>query len=159
MSSKPPPPGWWQASDGKWYPPKSKASPRVEHLPPPSATEEPAKKPSGCLLAIFGALLLVVVVVIAGRGGGNNEHSEADASAQLACRHFRNVAADYSAGLLTMTELRGKLQEVNDDASVSQEPGIASSARGMLAAITAGDDAALATQVIAMSRACDQAGV
>lgn len=60
-----------------------------------------------------------------------------DASADLACTHFRNVAADAGAGILAYDELREKLQEVYDDARYSEEPGIAEGAERMLADATA----------------------
>jgi len=101
-------------------------------------------------LGVIGVLLLVASC------GGNED--EPDGGARLACMHFRNVAADYSDGVLTIDELRDKLAEVEDDASVSEEPGIASAARAMLAAITQGDMDGLAEQIPQFDAACKIAG-
>lgn len=87
-------------------------------------------------------------------GGGPGS----DASASLACTHFRNVAADYSEGLLTVPELRTKLQEVHSDASVSTNPGIAEGARDMLAAITRQDLDAFNPAVRRFGDACRAVG-
>lgn len=157
MSDTPGGPGWWQASDAKWYPPQP---PRAAPPPPGPAPvlAEPAKRRrfgcGGVLLAGLGVLVLLYAL-----GSLNGDDDDADASAELACRHFRNVAADYSDGHLTLVELRDKLVEVNDDAQYSDEPGVASSASLMLAAITAANLEELATHVAAMGRACDRAGL
>jgi hypothetical protein len=100
---------------------------------------------------VLGAVMLVVAVACGDDG--------ADASATLACGHFRNVARDQTDGLLTRSELRGKLAEVERDARFSEEPGIARAARDMVAAATAGDDAALAEAVTRFGSACESAGV
>lgn len=120
-----------------------------------TAEEEPAaaKPKSGCgtvLLVVIG-LALALAIYGAVRGGSDDEP---DAGAKLACRHFRNVARDFSDGVLTVPEFRDKLKEVDDDASVSEEPGIASGARRMLAAVTAMDDAELADAVTDFGDAC-----
>lgn len=52
----------------------------------------------------------------------------------------------YVTGLLTDAELREKLQEVHDDARVSDVPGIASNARAMLAGATSGSVPASAVE-------------
>lgn len=51
-------------------------------------------------------------LALVGCNSSSTGGSEGDASADLACTHFRNVAVDASAGILTDAELRGKLQEV-----------------------------------------------
>jgi hypothetical protein len=82
---------------------------------------------------------------------------EADASAQLACRHFRNVMGDLE--ILSGAELREKVQEVHDTARVSEEPGVAPAAREMLAAATADDGDRFLTAVGDMHEACLGAGL
>jgi hypothetical protein len=82
---------------------------------------------------------------------------EADASAQLACRHFRNVMGDFD--VLTVPELRAKLQEVHETASVSVEPGVAEHARGLLSAVTAEDGDAFLVEAQRLSDACAAAGL
>jgi hypothetical protein len=83
----------------------------------------------------------------------------ADASAELACTHFRDVARDYSAGVLTLSEFRTKVQEVWKDAQYSDTPGIAGGARGLLADLTAGHYDHAAKMVTRLARACTAAGV
>ena len=63
----------------------------------------------------------------------------ADAGAQLACEHFRNVVKDAGAGILTLAEERTKIQEFYDSAKVSSNAGISDNAQAMLATITSGD--------------------
>lgn len=96
-------------------------------------------------LALVGLLAL-------GACGGS---AEADSGALLACSDFRSAARDSNDGLLTDEELRGKLKDIESNASVSEEPGVASSARAMLAAATAGDVDGLAVAVERMADACD----
>jgi hypothetical protein len=82
---------------------------------------------------------------------------EADASAQLACRHFRNVMGDLE--ILSTPELREKIGEVHENANVSQEPGVAPAAREMLAAATADDGDRFMTAIGDMHNACTDAGL
>jgi hypothetical protein len=72
--------------------------------------------------------------------------------AELACEHFRNIAGDFSAGLLTDSELREKLKEVYDNSIIAGSR-IRRAAQDMLAASTAGDDGALADAVTRMAEA------
>jgi hypothetical protein len=106
-------------------------------------------------------LLLSVVLVLPACGGQESEvepaAQEADASAFVACRHFRNVMGDVD--ILSPEELRVKVQEIHDKARVSEEPGVAESARGMLAAATADDGEAFMMSVGQMSDACREAGL
>ena len=100
------------------------------------------RRPTGCgvLSGVMRRWWVASAAVLALVGcTSSNGNGDADGSASLACQHFRNVAADYSDEILTMDELRDKLKEVDGDAQYSTEPGVASSARAMLAAITAGD--------------------
>lgn len=98
----------------------------------------------------------MAVVVLAACGG---DDGEPDASAKLACRDFRNVAADVSAGIVADSELRGKMQIIHENAEVSEEPGIASNATAMLAAATDFDDDELARAVTAFGSACEDLGL
>lgn len=95
-------------------------------------------------------MVLAVSLLLLGACGSDG----ADSSAVLACRDFRSVVRDAQAGVLTDTELRDKLKGVEDTASVSEEPGVASSAREMLAAATAGNTEALAAAGDGMAEAC-----
>lgn len=86
-------------------------------------------------------------------GGGNEERSQSS----LACDHFRNMAADVSDGVLTDSEIREKLKEVDENASIAT-PEVQEAARGMLSAITAGDYKALGRETRRMDAACQDAG-
>jgi hypothetical protein len=101
-----------------------------------------------------GAAAVALVVALVAFTGGDDEPVEpapgfiddsppaaqpSDASARLACEHFRNVAGDVTAGILTGPELREKLQEVHETARVSENEGIASGAQAMLAGATSGE--------------------
>lgn len=89
-------------------------------------------------LALLTALGLGIGMASDRPDRGSTTSSRGDASARLACDHFRQVAADYRDGVLTGDELRIKLQEVHDNARVSDVPGIASNGREMLAGATSG---------------------
>lgn len=78
-----------------------------------------------------------------------------DASAELACTHFRNVAADVSDGLLTDQEMRGKLKEVNDTASVSEYLPVRKAARNLLASVTTGTTDEAVRAIEKMGEACN----
>lgn len=110
--------------------------------------------------------MLVVVVLGVAVGvlwsafGGDDENEGPDAGAQLACVHFTNVIRDASDGVLTDAELRDKLKEVADDASVSAEPGVADAARRLLAAATPPLNVdGYAVAMGDLLDACDSAGI
>ena len=81
------------------------------------------------------------------------EHRES----RLACEHFRNVAQDAADGVLTVPELREKLQEVEGNASIAT-PAVQEAARETLAAITSGSPEDMEAAVQALSQACSEAG-
>ena len=111
-------------------------------------------------LIVIGVLVLAAIVVVGiSVANSNDDEGDPDASAELACGHFRNVAGDIAAGVLTDAEVREKLQEVDRSASVSEEAGIASGARAMLAAVTRGDLAALTEAVGDFGDACRDLGL
>ena len=85
--------------------------------------------------------------------------TSADASAELACGHFRNVVSDINDGLLTPGEVRVKIQEVYDTASVSENAGIADGARSMLAAATADNGPEFLLAMNGFADSCRAAGV
>lgn len=89
-------------------------------------------------------------------GGGTGEVSGGgdDASAELACRDFRHVAADANAGLIAGYELRGKIQMIYDNARYSSDAEIRSQGEAMLRAATAGDDGALGRAIGRFDAAC-----
>lgn len=81
-----------------------------------------------------------------------------DQSAEMACDNFRVLAGDVQDNQLTTDEMRSAMQEVEGQASRSDDEGLASSAREMVAAITAGDDDRLAAAVADVDEACTDAG-
>jgi hypothetical protein len=83
---------------------------------------------------------------------------KADGSAQLACVHFRNVINDALKGILTDDELRAKIKQVYDTASVSENTGIPDGAQALLAAATSGDADAFNAAAIALDSACTAVG-
>jgi hypothetical protein len=99
------------------------------------------------------AVVLALALSACGASG-----DEPDSAAFLACRSFRSMADDVNAGRLAVTELRGKIQGIESNASVSEEPGIARGASDMLAAATASDDRALSESVTSFEASCTAAG-
>lgn len=84
---------------------------------------------------------LVVVAVLLFLAACSGDGSGSDASATAACTHFKNVAADAGSGILNDAEFRGKLKEIYDSASVSEDAQLRDAARGMLASVTEGSPA------------------
>lgn len=89
----------------------------------------------------------------------SDSSSGASASAELACEHFRNIMGDVSDGVLTDSELREKLKEVDSDAYVADEADIVAASRDMLAAATTGGVSDLTVAVTDMDSACENAGL
>jgi hypothetical protein len=85
--------------------------------------------------------------------------SSGDSSTRVSCSHFRDITSDISKGILSDTEIRSKMQEVYDSASISSDPGIPGGGQALLSAATAGDSTALALAISAFSTACQNAGV
>jgi hypothetical protein len=72
-------------------------------------------------------------------GGGTASYNADD---KMACQHAHNILVDVNEGILTVSELRGKISEVRDDA---ETPAVKKAATEMLAAITSGSGVASAT--------------
>jgi hypothetical protein len=102
---------------------------------------------------------LLFSLLAAGCGGSESAQSGPDASARVACEHFRNVAGDVAAGILTDEELRAKVKEVYSAASVTKEPGMADAARQLLSAATEGDPDRLLLNFQLFDAECDEAGL
>lgn len=96
--------------------------------------------------------MVVAAACSSGGAGGDASGGGGDASAQLACREFYQLANDVD--LLTSDEQRERVQGIWDKAEVSATPGIADAARRMLAAITANDMDSLERAVSDMDIAC-----
>ena len=72
---------------------------------------------------------------------------------------FGDDSAPQQAQPTARSELRGKLQDVNRDASVSESAAIRTGARAMLAAVTADDGEALLSSAKQFSDACRSFGL
>lgn len=118
-------------------------------------TSSTATKGRGCLVAIL-VPALAFGLWIALRPEKSESEKQEDSSS-LACGHFRDVARDYSQGVLTLDELRDKLGEVRDD-SVIATPRVQAAATAMMARITAGDLDGLSPAVEEMGAACAATG-
>lgn len=81
-----------------------------------------------------------------------------DGGAFLACREFNDSGRDYVAGAITFGEMRDKMKGIESNASVSDEVGIASNAREMLVAATAGDQPAFEAAGLRFIDACAAVG-
>lgn len=104
-----------------------------------------------------GWMLVALVVAGCGTPASGTSDDGGDASARLACREFRGFAGD--ADLLTMVELRDRLQAVHDRAEVSETSGIAWNAREMLRAVTVNDADGFEVAVGRFDGACRQIGL
>jgi len=96
-------------------------------------------------------LMLALAACTEGDTAGRSDSS-------LACDHFRNIAGDIADGVLTDSEIRSKLREVESNASIAT-PAIQSAARRMLAAATQGDTPGLTSAAQDMGAACEEEGV
>lgn len=124
-----------------------------------AAARAAESKKSNQVLAVIAAVVAIVVIggaFLAFRALSSNDDS--DGSATLACRHYGNVAQDVADGRLTGPELRSKIKQIDETASTSDTPGIASNAERMLAAITAGDLVTFKSAASAFASACDSMG-
>jgi hypothetical protein len=113
----------------------------------------------GCLIAFVLVAGGCAALLSSGGDSSNREPKLGDASARLACEHFRNIADDAAAGILADTEVRKKLQEVHDDARLSSTPEIASGAEAMLAAVTTGTGDNLTAAVRRFGASCSAIGM
>lgn len=120
----------------------------------PELDKNAAIKTLGVVVAVFFALWLVASV-------NNDAPSPSSAStdedhhSRLACTHFRNIAND--AQLMTNAEIRAKMQEVHDDASIAT-PQVQAASRDALTAITSGTTAEFESAITRLSAACSAAG-
>lgn len=113
----------------------------------------------GCLV-FLGICVVLAVLITAWSGSGSGPESDTERAADqssLACDHFRNVMIDVQNGVLTDAEIREKLQEVEDNASIATD-GVQQAAIGMLSAITQGDAGELTKAAGEMDAACAASG-
>ncbi len=81
-----------------------------------------------------------------------------DVLARAACRHWRNITSDLTAGLYTDAELREKVKEVYGDAQYADDPAIVAHAEGLLRSVTLQDVDEFGEQWTAFSTACMEGG-
>lgn len=103
------------------------------------------------LAPVVGVLLILGAVT-----GGDDDRPALDPQDVAACETFREAAADYRDGVLTLGELRGRFQDVDDDADGATGP-IARASRLLLAAATS-DIERLPAAIADMDAACDDLG-
>jgi hypothetical protein len=84
-----------------------------------------------------------------------SESFEEDIVATSACEHFNNVYIDAADGVLSDTELRKKIQEVNETASASTVPEIRTAARDVLSSLTTGTTDTAVTAMTKMLSECN----
>jgi hypothetical protein len=106
------------------------------------------------LRRLLVSLLVLGMVLLVGCESGKESARD---SSSLACDHFRNIVDDVASGVLTNTEIRTKLKEVDDNASIAT-PQVQAAARAMLIGITQNDDESFAAGVRAMNSACSATG-
>jgi hypothetical protein len=111
-------------------------------------------------MRIVGAFACVLVLgACSSASNADHPHPTGDSSAELACGNYRGMVSDAKAGVVNDREIRKELQGVYSDARLSDTPGIAESARQMLAALTNGfDKKAFDLGIRGMNRACSAAG-
>ncbi len=123
---------------------------------PPAQTGRWRKlSPRSQLLWILVVSAVVIVVLVA--MAQTDEEETGDQHSRLACSHFRNVAGDVARGVLTDAELRGKLKQVDANASIAT-PQVQRAASAMLAAMTTGTSTELVSSFREMDTACEAAG-
>jgi hypothetical protein len=172
-SPQQPPPAWDRPPEplaGGAQPPQPPVQP--DHEPP----REPVREFFRRYPAPFFLGILLPFIILAVLFGGNDENAdtdtpspepasertdsepEVDASTRVSCAHFRNVMGDVQQGILNDAELRDKLKEVNDSASVSEREDIRAGGTAMLRAMTTGTTEELLTAAGKFDTACDRAG-
>lgn len=102
---------------------------------------------------ILLAVIMLVVVTACETG------DDRDGAAELACRHFRNIAADASAGLMTDSEIREKFQQVQSNSDYAEVPGMRAAGRALVAAWTSGTVQTKTDAVNAFDASCKSAGL
>lgn len=85
-----------------------------------------------------------------------NAGSEGDASAQVACGKLHDIGRDYK--ILSGTELRDRILDMNDIAAVSDVAPVRTASRDMAEAITAGQIPRMTEAVYTMNDACGDIG-
>ena len=101
----------------------------------------------------IGCLVLALCLL----GACSSDSEPTGDQSSLACNHFRNVLGDVQDGVLTDTELREKLKEVESNASIAS-PGVQTAARQLLAAATSGSSEEISAAGGKLLAACSVAG-
>jgi hypothetical protein len=112
----------------------------------------PTDPPTGTGKLVTFLVLFAIVAAMA--WGCSALGGEEDSGARQACRKFDALLADVSAGIVADSELRPRLQSIDDSAIATDDTSIRTSARRLLSANTAGDTAAFAAAADSMANAC-----
>lgn len=116
--------------------------------PTPTKSEPPSKTGTVAAVVIGFMLFCWACSAMSPSGGTGSEKLENGGTAlynaddKTACVHAHNVLVDVKEGLLTVEELRGKVQEVRRSANT---PAVEAAANKMLAALTTNSGVATAT--------------
>lgn len=108
----------------------------------------------GCLA--FAVVIAVLFVSCVASGDDNGGGGSEDSAVSVSCRHFRNIAGD--APMLTDAELREKLLEVQQSASVAQSSELRAAAREMVIEVTRGTPAGFNEAVTRFGDECRRLG-
>lgn len=91
--------------------------------------------PAWAVVLVVLAPVFAVLLVLAAVMGDDGDGPSIDPQDAAACQAFWDAASDYNDGVLTIGELRGRFQDVNDAADGATGP-VARAARLLLAAAT-----------------------
>lgn len=134
----------WSLPSGEWP---------AEPAPAPSPARR--RRWSAGVVVLVVLMPVLAVLLMLGAVMGDDSGPSVDPQDVAACEAFRQAAADYRDGVLTLGELRGRFQDVDDEADGATGP-VARAARRLLAAVTS-DVALLPGAISEMDDACDEA--
>lgn len=130
------------------FPPPTTEPATSLHVVPPHSN-----KATWIVLTIAALICAGIIGMFMLAMSANTPEAQQSSSALFGCRNLREVANDYSAGVLTRPELRSRMLSVRKDSEFAP-PLVKSAADDAARAATAGDDAALAAAITSMNAAC-----
>lgn len=104
------------------------------------------------MVGLIAALFVGCVALSDGNGRSESD----DSAVKVSCRHFRNIAGD--ASMLTDAELREKLKEVQQSASVAESDELRAAAQEMVVEITRGTTSEFEDAVSRFGSECSRLG-
>lgn len=102
------------------------------------------------------AVVFILLLLVGGINALTGNTTSDDAA--WPCEYFTTAYQDVRDGVITITEFRARLVEVNDRASIASGE-IQAAARRVLAAVTSGTSVEIAGALGGMRAACAAAGV